>query len=74
MQEYLRQLKIYIKDIAKLALPITTAFVAMGLMGIIDTMIVGNYNTDQLAYIRPGQFDFCGFVYHSHRLAAGSFD
>lgn len=51
MQEYLRQLKIYIKDIAKLALPITTAFVAMGLMGIIDTMIVGNYNTDQLAYI-----------------------
>lgn len=40
-----------LKSIAKLALPITTAFVAMGIMGIIDTMIVGNYNTDQLAYI-----------------------
>lgn len=40
-----------LKAIAKLALPITTAFVAMGIMGIIDTMIVGNYNTDQLAYI-----------------------
>jgi len=51
MQEYFRQLKIYTRDIGKLALPITTAFVAMGLMGIIDTMIVGNYNTDQLAYI-----------------------
>lgn len=51
MQEYLKQLKLYIRDIGKLALPITIAFVAMGLMGIIDTMIVGNYNTDQLAYI-----------------------
>lgn len=51
MSDYLQQLKRYIKDIAKLALPITTAFVAMGLMGIVDTMIVGNYNTDQLAYI-----------------------
>lgn len=40
-----------LKQIAKLAFPITTAFVAMGIMGIIDTMIVGNYNTDQLAYI-----------------------
>lgn len=40
-----------LKAIAKLALPITTAFVAMGIMGIVDTMIVGNYNTDQLAYI-----------------------
>ncbi len=51
MNEYFKRLKIYIKDIGKLALPITTAFVAMGLMGIIDTIIVGNYNTDQLAYI-----------------------
>ena len=51
MREYLEQLKLYIRDIGKLALPITTAFVAMGLMGIIDTMIVGNYDTDQLAYI-----------------------
>lgn len=40
-----------LKQIAKLAFPITMAFVAMGIMGIIDTMIVGNYNTDQLAYI-----------------------
>ena len=40
-----------LRQIAKLSLPITTAFVAMGIMGIIDTMIVGNYNTDQLAYI-----------------------
>lgn len=40
-----------IKAISKLALPITTSFVAMGIMNIIDTMIVGNYNTDQLAYI-----------------------
>lgn len=40
-----------LRKIAKLAFPITTAFVAMGIMGIIDTMIVGNYNTDQLAYI-----------------------
>ncbi len=40
-----------LKAIAKRALPITTAFVAMGIMGIVDTMIVGNYNTDQLAYI-----------------------
>lgn len=46
MSEYLQQLNRYIKDIARLALPITTAFVAMGLMGIVDTMIVGNYNTD----------------------------
>lgn len=39
------------KKIAKLSLPITVAFVAMGIMGIVDTMIVGHYNTDQLAYI-----------------------
>ena len=36
-----------LRQIAKLSLPITTAFVAMGIMGIIDTMIVGNYNTAQ---------------------------
>lgn len=39
------------KKIARLSFPITVAFVAMGIMGIVDTMIVGNYNTDQLAYI-----------------------
>ena len=40
-----------LREILKLTLPITTAFVAMGLMGIVDTMIVGHYHTDQLAYI-----------------------
>lgn len=35
----------------KLSLPITTSFVAMGMMGIVDTIIVGHYNTEQLAYI-----------------------
>ena len=48
---YWYQLKAYIKSIAKLSLPITTSFLAMGLMGLVDTMIVGNYNTIQLAYI-----------------------
>jgi len=48
---YWYQLKEYIKSIAKLSLPITTSFLAMGLMGLVDTMIVGNYNTIQLAYI-----------------------
>ena len=38
-------------EIFKLSLPLTTSFVAMGIMGIIDTIIVGHYNTDQLAYI-----------------------
>ena len=41
----------FIKTIAKLTLPITTSFLAMGIMGVIDTMIVGNYDTMQLAYI-----------------------
>lgn len=44
-------LKNYIKTIGKLSLPITTSFLAMGIMGVVDTMIVGNYNTIQLAYI-----------------------
>ncbi len=46
-------LKIYqnLVKIFKLAVPITTAFVAMGIMGIVDTIIVGHYNTGQLAYI-----------------------
>lgn len=38
-------------EILKLSLPITTSFLAMGIMGIIDTIIVGHYNTEQLAYI-----------------------
>lgn len=45
------QIRHNLKQIFKLTLPITTTFVAMGIMGIIDTMIVGNYQTDQLAYI-----------------------
>ena len=44
-------LKKKIVEIFKLSLPITTSFVAMGIMGIIDTIIVGHYNTEQLAYI-----------------------
>lgn len=45
------QLKEFIKEIAKLSLPMTTSFLAMGMMGIIDAIIVGNYDTVQLAYI-----------------------
>lgn len=41
----------YLKQIAKLSLPITVSFIAVGLMNIVDTMIVGNYQTGQLAYI-----------------------
>jgi len=48
---YFSSLKTYVKAIAKLSLPITTSFLAMGIMGVVDTMIVGNYNTIQLAYI-----------------------
>lgn len=48
---YFFRLKNYVKEIAKLSLPITTSFLAMGIMGVVDTMIVGNYNTTQLAYI-----------------------
>lgn len=40
-----------IKEIFRLSLPITISFLAMGIMGIVDTIIVGHYNTDQLAYI-----------------------
>ena len=50
-KDFFNKLKNYIKTIAKLSLPITTSFLAMGIMGIVDTMIVGNYNTIQLAYI-----------------------
>lgn len=47
----LRRIKDNLRDIFRLTGPITAAFVLMGVMGIVDTMIVGNYNTDQLAYI-----------------------
>ncbi len=48
---YTHRIYICLKDILRLTLPITTAFVAMGMMGIVDTIIVGHYQTDQLAYI-----------------------
>lgn len=41
----------YLKQIVKLSLPITVSFIAVGLMNLVDTMIVGNYHTNQLAYI-----------------------
>lgn len=40
-----------VKKILVLSLPISTSFLAMALMGTVDTMIVGNYNTEQLAYM-----------------------
>lgn len=45
------RIKDNLREIFKLTGPITAAFVLMAVMGIVDTMIVGNYNTDQLAYI-----------------------
>lgn len=45
------KVKFSLREIMRLALPLTTTFIAMALMGIIDTIIVGNYQTDQLAYI-----------------------
>lgn len=47
----IQEIKKSIKEIARLSLPITVSFIAVGIMGIIDTIIVGNYQTDQLAYI-----------------------
>mgnify|MGYP000003499178 FL=1 len=44
-------LKQSLREVIRLAFPITTSFLAIGIMGVIDTIIVGNYNTDQLAYI-----------------------
>lgn len=38
-------------EISKLSGPIATAFISMGIMGIVDTIMVGNYNTTQLAYM-----------------------
>lgn len=40
-----------IKNIIKLSFPIATSAIAISLMGIVDTMMVGNYNTEQLAYV-----------------------
>ncbi|MDR1026598.1 MAG: polysaccharide biosynthesis C-terminal domain-containing protein, partial [Lactobacillus sp.] len=44
-------IKVKIKEIWKLTIPITTSFVAIGMMGIVDTIIVGRYDTNQLAYM-----------------------
>lgn len=41
----------YLKQIFKLSLPITVSYIAVGLMNLVDTIIVGNYQTNQLAYI-----------------------
>lgn len=40
-----------IKNIIKLSFPIATSAIAISLMGIVDTMMVGNYSTEQLAYV-----------------------
>ena len=47
----LTHLKQSLREVIRLAFPITTSFLAIGIMGVIDTIIVGNYNTEQLAYI-----------------------
>lgn len=47
----LNNIKSKIREILKIAIPITTAFVAIGLMGIVDTMVVGRYSSSQLAYM-----------------------
>lgn len=41
----------YLKQILRLSLPITVSFIAVGMMNLVDTIIVGNYQTNQLAYI-----------------------
>ncbi len=38
-------------EIYKLSIPLAISYCAFGLMGIIDTIVVGNYDTSQLAYI-----------------------
>lgn len=40
-----------IKHIVKLSFPIAISAIAISLMGIVDTMMVGNYNTEQLAHV-----------------------
>lgn len=40
-----------IKNIVKLSFPIAISAIAISMMGIVDTMMVGNYNTEQLAYV-----------------------
>ncbi len=40
-----------LRFILKMAIPIALSYLAVGMMNIVDTLIVGNYNTNQLAYI-----------------------
>ncbi len=40
-----------LRFILKMALPIALSYLAVGMMNIVDTLIVGNYDTKQLAYI-----------------------
>lgn len=45
------KIKRKIKIIFKLALPMMASSVAIGMMGVVDTIVVGHYDTDQLAYM-----------------------
>lgn len=69
----LEQIRRNLRQILKLTLPITTSFVAMGIMGIVDTMIVGNYQTDNWLY-RFGQLGVRRLVHYSDWFAAGRAD
>jgi len=40
-----------IRNIVSLSFPIAVSAIAISMMGIVDTMMVGNYNTEQLAYV-----------------------
>lgn len=40
-----------LRFILKMALPIALSYLAVGMMNVVDTLIVGNYNTADLAYI-----------------------
>ena len=42
--------KKHLKEIVLLALPIAISIISIGLMGIVDTIVVGHYDTEQLAY------------------------
>ena len=54
-----------IKNIVKLSFPIAISAITISMMGIVDTMMVGNYNTEQLAYVGVGNrgFVFSVFIF-----------
>lgn len=56
-----------IKNIVKLSFPIAISAITISMMGIVDTMMVGNYNTEQLAYVGLAT---AVFVLYSHVFAA----